>query len=403
MPKTKNILLLVESSLVYGRKVALGVSHYAREQGDWMLYIEPRDLFSPSRLLAQGWTGDGIITRTVGENMRNALNRVTCPIVELLGNRETIEVMSDTYRSMELCIKHYQEKGVSSFAFYGFGRNWWIDGHKQNFLEITHRYGLDARCFVDTSTKASDLLPQWSEQYEKSLVGWMKTLPPQTGFIVPADYQAIDLLNTCQMIGIAVPEQMGILGMNNDEYLCNLTTPPLSSLDENLEMIGYRAAELLDHKMTKRKAKGNAHKVIHPILVPPKGVVVRQSTEICTVEDEDVATALRYIAEFALQGISIADVVNHVGISRSTLYRRFQQALHRSPKDEIVRIRMEHAKFLLAKTNVSIHTIALKTSYPVVRYFTAVFHSYTGQTPANYRREAWKFKMPAFHEDASDG
>ena len=391
---------MIESSSAYGRKISLGISHYAREQGNWTLHIEDRDVFSVPRQLAQGWRGDGVIARTASVAMRNTLDRLSCPIVELLGtpSGETREIIPDTYQGMGLCIKHYQEKFVSSVAYYGFGRNWWIEKRRKVFLEITSQYGLTAHCFVDTSIKTPHAQPEWSEHYEKSLIHWLKTLPAQTGIIVACDYQAVRVLNTCQMIGIAVPEQISILGIDNDEYLCNLVTPSLSSLDQNAEMIGYQAAELLNRKMAKRGTKGN-DKSTRPIFVPPKGVVVRRSTEISMIKDEDVATALRFIAEFALQGIGVADVVNHVGLSHSTLYRRFQQVVRRSPQDEIIRVRLEHAKFLLTKTNLSILAIATKTCYHSVEYFTAMFRRYTGQTPARYRKEAWKFNLPNAQEE----
>ena len=401
MRKSKKILLLIESSSAYGRKISHGISLYAREQGNWTLHIEDRDVFSIPMQLAQGWKGDGIIARTATIAMRNALSRLDCPIVELLGTSsgKTREIVPDTYRGMELCIEHYREKFVSSIAFYGFGKNWWIEKRQKAFLEITRQCDLAAHCFVDTSIKIPNAQPEWSEHYEKSLIRWLKALPTQTGIIVACDYQAIRVLNTCQMIGIAVPEQMSIIGIDNDEYLCNLATPSLSSLDQNAEMIGYRAAELLDKKIKQRRKKEKNDKSKNPILIPPTGVIARRTTEISMIKDEDVTSAMRFIAEFALQGVTVADVVNHVGLSHSTLYRRFHQALRRSPQDEIIRVRLEHAKFLLTRTNLSIFAIAVKTCYHSVEYFTAMFRRYTGQTPARYRKDAWKFNIPNALED----
>ena len=404
MQKKKKILLLVESSSAYGRKIAFGISKYAKERGDWTLHIEDRDVFSIPLQLAQGWKGDGIITRTSRASLRNTLSRLSCPIVELLGvhSGQMREVMPDTYRGMELCIKHYQDKQISSIAYYGFGRNWWIEERRKTFLDITDQFGLTAYCFVDNSAKTPNPQPEWSEKYEKPLTRWLKTLPAQTGLIVACDYQAVRVLNTCQVIGIAVPEQLAILGIDNDEHFCNLATPQLSSLDQNAEMIGYEAAELLNRKMTIRAVRRKNDEITTPILVPPQGVVARRSTEIGAIEDEDVATALRFIAEFALTRIVVSDVVHHVGVSYSTLFRRFHQVLNRSPHDEIIKIRLDHAKFLLAQTNLSIRAIAAKTCYNTVEYFTAVFHRHIGQTPACYRKNAWKFKMLDTFAELSD-
>ena len=246
-----------ESSTASGRQISLGVSQYAKEQGNWILYIEDQDLISVPLQLAQGWTGDGIIARTPGTTLNNALKRVSCPIVELQGTRRgACEVMVDTDLEMERCIKHYQDKRVSSIAFYGFGNVWWLEARRKSFLKIISQFDLHRHCFVDTSSKQRGLLPPWSDSHEKTLICWLKALPVHTGIITATDYQAIRVLNTCQKIGIAVPEQMAVLGLNNDEYLCNMVTPSLSSLDQNAEMIGYKGAELLNHKMTTRGAKG---------------------------------------------------------------------------------------------------------------------------------------------------
>jgi len=300
---------------------------------------------------------------------------------------------------MELGIAHYQENRIISVAFYGFGKNWWVKEREKAFLEITRQLGLDSHCFVDTSSQLPTQQPQWSKNHEKALIAWLKTLPAQTGLIAANDSQAVRVLNTCRKIGIAVPEQMAILGIDNDEFLCNLVMPSLSSVDHNVEMVGYKAAELLNRRMTGPRTKRKSDAKTNTVFVPPRGVVVRNSSKISVVGDEDVAVALRFIAERALLGINVSEVVNHVGVSRATLYRRFYQVLNRSPHDEIVRIRVEHAKFLLAKTNMSIGAIAGKSCYPAIEYFTAVFRRHTGQTPASYRRDAWKFNFPDVHDE----
>jgi len=403
----KKILLLIESTSAYGRKISLGISRYAKEQGNWILYFEYRDVFSVPLLLTQGWNGDGIIARTAGNSvaMRRALSRVSCPVVELLRGRsweDPPEVLADMYRVMELCIKHYQEKRATSIAFYGFGRCWWVFLLKKAFMELSQQCGFAAHCFVDMSERTPNLQPQWSKKYEKPLIRWLKTLPAQTGLIVADDTQATHVLNVCQMIDIAVPEHLGVLGIDNDEHLCNMTTPALSSLDQNVEMIGYQAAALLHRKMAAQRRRKTDKRKTDPILIPPKGIVVRQSTEISMTEDEDVMTALQFIAEYALQEIRVADIVNHVGVSHNTLVRRFRHALNRTPQDEIIRVRLEHAKFLLTETDMTIYAIALKTCYHSVRYFTVAFRRYTGQTPAHYRNEAWKFKFSKLQQEQSN-
>ena len=332
MKKKKNVLLLLESSTAYGRKIAQGVSQYVREHEHWVLDIEDRGLFSLPAPLIRGWTGDGIISRTSDGMIRTALNQCKCPIVELLSINEElpIEVLPDDRKTMELCIEHFQERGITSIGFYAFGYNWWIERRHNLFLEIADKSKLDAHCLVDTQSSKAEVQPEWSDQYERMLKQWIKKLPPQTGIVTAYDPQAIRVLNICNKLGIHVPEQIAVLGIDNDEHLCNMTTPTLSSLDRNAECVGYKAAELLDRKMNRKKLPRR------PIVVPPKGVVVRRSTEVMALDDPDISEALRYIADYATQGIGLSEVAEHVGLSRSTLCRRFQCLLKRSPKDEIM-------------------------------------------------------------------
>lgn len=389
MREKKKILLLIESSTAYGRKISQGISQFARERGDWILHIEDRGLFSIPTQLVQGWRGDGIIARTSGRAVENALKKVSCPIVELLSTHsgKTLEVMPDAVRGMELCVDHYLEKQLTSIAFYAFGRNWWIERRRQLFLEIAQRRHVRSSCFVDDFEGKRGPQPQWSERYEKSLVRWIRKLPPRTGIIAANDSQAMRVLNTCSMIEKPVPEEIAVLGMDNDEYLCNLVTPSLSSLDQNSEMIGYRAAELLDQKMKRKKRSAL------PIVVPPKGLVQRRSTGIASIEDADIAAALHFIAENAIHGIRISEVCKHVNLSHSTLCRRFNRILKRSPKDEMARIRIEHAKYLLSQTDLTIRAVASQSGFRTVEYFTAVFRNATGQTPYKYREASWKFRF----------
>ena len=380
----KKVLLLVESSTAYGRKISDGVSQYVREHGRWTLHIEDRGLFCIPTPLKNGWNGDGIIARTSGKAIQRALSRCRCPIVELLGDvngENSVDVTADTLGGIELCIDHYLKKRIPSIGFYAFGWNWWIEKRKKLFLEITLQKGIDAHCFVDSSSQKSDPQPQWDDKYEPPLKKWIRRLPFRTGIIAANDYQAMRLLNVCQRSGIKVPEQIAILGVDNDEHLCNLVTPPLSSLDQDAEMVGYQAAELLDLKMNRRKLP------LTPIIIPPKGIVSRRSSELTAIDDEDVAAALHYIAEEAVHGIGIDDVIRHVGLSKSTLLRRFQKELHRSPKEEIIRVRFDHAKNLLANSGLTVHAVALRCGFASVEYFTTAFKSYTGQTPACYRQE----------------
>jgi LacI family transcriptional regulator len=153
-------------------------------------------------------------------------------------------------------------------------------------------------------------------------------------------------------------------------------------LDRNVEYVGYKAAELLDLKIARKKLPPL------PILIPPKGIVVRRSTDIMAVEEPDILAAIHYISEFATQGITVEEVAQHVNLSHSTLCRLFQKELKRSPKEEITRIRLNHAMFLLAQSQLSLRAIAKQCGYNTVRYFSVIFKSNTGETPMAFRKRS---------------
>ena len=381
MRKKKNVLLIVESSTDYGRGLARGISNYTREHENWILHIEDRGLFSAPTQLLQGWSGDGIISRTSSRSIHAILRQSQCPIVELLSSNANmpIEVLPDETASITMCVKHFIERRVAAIAFYAFGQNWWIKKRKSCFLNTIEQYKIPYHVYVDASASKVQLQPTWEEQYDSPLKNWLKTLPHRTGIIAANDSQALRVLNACGQLGIPIPDQIAVLGIDNDDHLCNLATPTLSSLERNTEIVGYKAAELLDLKMKNQKLP------LLPIIIPPKEVVQRRSTGITYVDNTDLAEALRYISEFAIHGIGVDEVAKHVDLSRSTLYRLFQQYLRCSPKDEIVRIRLNHAKYLLTYTNLSILVISKRTGYKTLEYFVSMFKHHVGITPTHFR------------------
>jgi len=387
MKRKKNILLLIESSSAYGRMLLKGISQYVRERDQWTLHIEDRGLLPVPVQLFHGWKGDGIISRTPNRQFYNALNKCHCPIVELLRADPLvdIEVHPDDCKTIEMCINHYLERKITSIAFYAFGNSWWIKRRHDLFCEITRHLNINTSCFMDTSSRKADPKPEWEEKYEKPLKKWLKSLPYRTGILVVNDAQAVRVLNACRILGINIPEQLAVVGVDNDENLCNLTTPTLSSLDRNVEIVGYKAAELLDLKIAGKKLPPL------PVIVPPKGIVVRHSTDIVAINDPDVIAAIHYIAEFAIQGITVGEVAQHVQLSHSTLCRLFQKELKRSPKEEIIRVRLHHAMFLLTQSRLSLRAIAKQCGYKTVEHFSALFKSNTGETPMAYRTIHQKF------------
>jgi LacI family transcriptional regulator len=218
-------------------------------------------------------------------------------------------------------------------------------------------------------------------QREGELVWWLQSLPKPVGLMACNDLRAHQVLMACDENDLAVPEEVAVIGVDNDEAICGLSRPPLSSIDQNAEEVGYQAAALLDRLM-----QGGAPPQ-EKLIVEPSSVVARQSTDVVAVADADVAAALHHIREHACDGLSVNELLASVAMSRRTLERRFASLLGRSPKDEIARVQVGHVKRLLTMTDYPLAKIAQLTGFGYVESMCVLFKNMVGQTPGQYRRQ----------------
>jgi LacI family transcriptional regulator len=212
-------------------------------------------------------------------------------------------------------------------------------------------------------------------------VDWLKTLEIPIGIIACNDIRASQVLNAIRTCDFSVPDEIAIVGMDNDVCVCGLCDPSLSSVDLNAVHIGFLAAESLNTLLEGGSLDFQVQ------TVEPAGIIVRESSYLYAVEDEEVAHSLRFIAEKAPEGISVENVVAHASISRSTLERRFSATVGRSIKSEINRIRLLHLKELLSNTNYSLDKIARMVGFAHSEYMITFFKKAVGTTPGDYRKE----------------
>ncbi|MGH7968618.1 MAG: substrate-binding domain-containing protein, partial [Limisphaerales bacterium] len=208
---------------------------------------------------------------------------------------------------------------------------------------------------------------------------WIKTLPRPIGVMACNDMRGQQVLDACRATGVAVPEEIAVVGVDNDEVLCNLSEPPLSSVLPDAERIGYEAAVLLARMMAGEKMGPGE------TFVPPSGIITRRSTDALAVDDRQIAAATRFIREHACEGIDVSDVLRAVPMSRSTLDRRFMRILGRSPKDEILRVRLGRVKQMLAETDFPLSLISEKVGLEHVEHLSRMFKEREGTTPSAFR------------------
>jgi LacI family transcriptional regulator len=373
-----HVLLLVETTVAYGRGIVEGIARYALEHGPWSLEYEARGLESMPPQWLKKWPGDGIITRTVSAKAARMLKATQLPLVELLGSTKIgiAQVRGDFRAMSEMAAEHFCNTGLRYFAYFTLGEVPFITEHRACFIDVLKAKGYE--CHLYRAPVSKEVVPHWDERQRANVLKWISELPRPIGIFTPGDSHAVRLLNLCRDANVDVPQEAAILGVGNDLMMCESIRPTLSSLDLDPERIGYEAARLLDRKMA-------GEKVDELILVPPNRVEVRQSTDLMIIEDADVVQALRFIRDNACRGIEITDVAEEVGLSLSGLGRKFHHYLGRTPKAEIMRVQIEHAKKLLSQTDRSGASIAKKSGFHSVGNFIRAFHRETGMTPNAYR------------------
>lgn len=377
------VALLVETSKMYGRGILRGVSRYMRIHGAWSTYIEERSLGDDLPPWLDQWKGDGVILRCRDMNTIRAVRKKARPMV-LLGEHYlpvVPSVQSPDLDVSRLVYEHFVEKGIRNFAYLGVAGPEWSKGRQQKYVEVVEEAGFS--CSV-TESQFSRHSNDSYFQHLRELGDWLRSLPKPVGIMCAYDIAALRCIDACRMIGEPVPERIAIVGVDNDDVLCDVADPPLSSVAQDPEQIGFEAARLLDLQMQGCEV-GTA-----PVEVPPLGLVQRASSDTVAVEDEDVAQALRIIRERVNEGINIDDVASSCSISRRTLERKFTKYLGRTPKEEVRRRQIEHVKRLLLETDLSVEDICAVSGFEYASYLHAVFKRVTGSTVGAYRSRAQK-------------
>ncbi|HLY09616.1 MAG TPA: XylR family transcriptional regulator [Planctomycetota bacterium] len=380
MARLPHVALLIETSRSYGREVLRGVRRYMSEQGPWSVYLETRALESEAPAWLRGWKGDGILVRTGTAALARQVRATSVPVVELRSRRFNPRapwVGVDNRALGETVAEHLLDRGFRTFGLLALDTEDFFRERCANFVATLRRRGLP--CVVLQAPPRAEHPARWEAQ-QRELVGWVRRLPKPAGIMACTDQLGFWLLDACARAGIPVPEEIAVVGVENDEALCLMARPPLSSVALNTERIGYEAAGMLDRLMRGRALR---NPVVH---VEPLGIVARQSSDVVAVEDPRLARALRHIREHACEGIGVGDVLLAASLSRSTLERGLRRLLGRSPHDELGRVRLERARRLLVETDLKLAAVAHRAGFRHVQHFCAVFKKAFGRTPGRYRR-----------------
>ena len=374
-----HVAILIETSKAYGRGLLRGVADFLKLHAAWSVYVDERALGDPAPPWLENWRGDGILIRDSGTNAMDVARRTGAAIVNL-GEQEIDglpHVRSDERLISENVAEHLIQRGFRHFGYVGLSGRPFSDAREKYFRDAVETKDCASYRVFDLNADGS--AHNW-EQTQNALAAWLQGLSQPVGVMACYDVIGFRVLDACRRAGISVPDEVAVVGVDNDAELCALSNPPMSSVEHRAEEIGFRAAEILNSLMSGGPPPD-------PLtMIRPNGVVTRQSSDIIAIEDDKVAAACRYIRQHACDGITVPQVADHVSLSRRALERRFHNALRRSPQSELRRIQLDRVRRLLEDTDYKLSVIAKMSGFRYHEYMSKVFKEKTGISPGTYRK-----------------
>lgn len=383
--KQPRVALLVETSREVGRAILSGIERYARLYGPWTFHLFPGDLVQQLNDV-QTWDAMGIIARIETPEVAQVILNQGLPTVALDlyedqksasgAFRNTSEVCVNSYEVGRVAAEHLLERRFDQYAFVCEVNNvLWSKERERGFGQVLGRAGYDYYRY----TPSRKSIP-WGEEIPE-LGRWLESLPKPVGLMAAMDVRGRQVIAACQEAGIRVPEDVAVLGVDNDPLLCKMCSPRMSSVILDSENGGYQAARILDGLMKGRIREKKT------FLINPTGIASRESTERSKISDPLINQAIRFINLNSMIALSVQEVVNHVGSSRRLLEIRFQNVLGRSILQEISRARLDRVKQLLEKTDLKVREIADVCEFGTDGYLCRFFHRETGQTISEFRTQ----------------
>mgnify|MGYP003814255109 CR=1 FL=1 len=368
-----------------------GITEYIRDKGDWDLIIWADSSFESIEFLKERGCR-GAFANIQTSMMAQQILKIKMPIIAFstLQNLLSIPYISaDPDQIAQTAYDYFKGKKFSQFAFFGISEARWSMERMESFRRCVERDGGTLHTFQSSprpirseSVPAAKLwIDTILQKGQQPLIDWLRQLPKPIAVLVSNDVLACHLSNVAAEAGLRIPEEIALLGVDDDQAICSLCTPPLSSIAFNFKTAGYEAARLMDDIISgKERMRGQW------IRIQPAGVRERGSTDMYALEDEELIKALRYIRSHASQPLQVDDIAEQLCLSKRTLQMKFQRALGRSIHDEIIRAHFELARTLLVETNLPIETIAIRSGFHYTSNMRRAFLEITGMLPHKYRQ-----------------
>jgi|WetSurMetagenome_2_1015567.scaffolds.fasta_scaffold20073_3 LacI family transcriptional regulator len=378
------LVLLTDFTEAFAHYLLKGILNYSKGREPWVVCRMPpsfRQQYGIDGVLEwmKKWEADAIIAQfDVDDQVNEFKENGIVALAQVLKSRfsEIPNITSDYQQAGELAANFFLQKGFRNFAFYGNKNLVWSEGRCRGFRNCINEKGY-GKNFYEYKNQEIDNL--WF--YESGpLADWLLSLPKRTALMACDDNQGNKIMEVCRLIGIKVPEEISVIGVDDDETICNLSDPPLSSIRMDVEKGGYEAAELIDNMLR------NHDFLFTDVCIEPIKIVNRLSTDIYSTDDPYVLTALKYISQHLIAGISVTDVVKQVPLSRRLLEIRFKQVTNQPIYQYIFNLRMERFAQLLLESDASIGEIALSVGLTDYKNLARQFKVQMKCLPSEYRK-----------------
>ena len=375
--KQKRVLLALGW---YDYHLHQGIEKYAREHG-WHLYSD----LAREKVIPWGWEGDGILAWLgADDDLAGFVQTTKVPTVDFSLRRPQLKfprVLEDHAHAAQLVADHFLSRGFTNFMFYSDTDNWSYEERGEGFIKALERAGRSCTWLRWRQSPAFTTgHGEWKRKRDW-LGTQMKQAPKPLAIFAANDHQALDVLESCESVGIAIPEDISIVGAENYLLAPDAMHTPLSSVDTNLEMLGYRGAELLESLMAGKPPPKE------PIRIPATGVVARKSSDILAITHTGVAKSLRFIWEHGNEPIRVMDLPGVAAMSRRGLHKAFLEHLGRTPGQELQRVRIERAKKMLTESGLKVEVVARTCGYQSINSFCVAFKRVTGVSAKVYREK----------------
>lgn len=372
----QDVVLYLSTDSAYAREIIRGAVDYALHRHAWQLLYDEGPGDQPRRFRRYRHF-HGVITHANTDEMRRAVVRLGVPtvLVEQDSFAGLPVVRGDDWAVGRLAADHLADQGFRHAAFWGRARTEYARRREEGFFEEAASRGMHCCPQPESPWGACEVFD--GGPHDRS--GWLRALPKPVGILCHNTSAAREMAITCRELGLYVPEEIALVGVDDDELACNASLPPLTAINQGTYMIGYRAATLLDELMAGGSPPEGEIRVLPSRLTP------RQSTDALALEDPDLARAVQLIRGRALGELQVADVLAEIPVARRTLEMKFRRTLGRSIHEEINRVRIDHAKRLLLETNLAMPDLAIRCGFNYATVFTKVFRQMTGTTPKKFR------------------